>query len=1213
MKNAFFNKPGKTSNQKRNFFLGLILTLIFFIIASILQYKHTTFPNKEIDTKSFQILLNQKVKEADRQLLRLMSKVILDKKSFKPNKSKDISYYVYKNDTLIYWSENEIGIPQQYLNYNNRTRFVSFQHSDCVYRTTQNNNLKFVALIHLRNSYNDPNDFLLNEYKKEFNMDSRIKITFGDESDKNAIFTPEGEYLFSLTKGNSLISDKKLSLWSMCFWVIGLLLAYYLSKKLYIFFSIKNAKAMLQIASFFFWIILLFIGIKWNEPWMLFQQDFFSPIYFSSNFFLASMGHLCILTIFFLSETVLFYRILKKSDLKLKKQNLWLAITNICSAITFLLLINISSQLINNSSFNIELYKLENISLISVIAIIVVFCWFIIFSIIRLIGLSTINLENTSLKKGFIANTLISLTAGLTCLIFNKELAVYFIWYWLISTWIDYLLYKQKDIFNLANLGLLIALFSIFEVHLSANEYNTKSLAKILTIAENINSGEIIDRNFLAEILFEELNEELFDDETLLEIANKKDNVENEIQNYLTKNYFRGFWNSYNIKTYLFDQEHPEKEDFQKLAQYNTILSKTDRVKRTNFYFCTDEESKIDYIGVFDLHNEILFIEFYSKLRNSSYSYPEPLLQANKRNSYSSELSIARYRNGFISAQVGDYKYPVIINWYVKKKEQFYSFDKKDYRHYVYKPSTNTTIIISKPIGNLYYSYIVYAIYLFTMYFAISSILRIVIRIFKRESIFNHSYLSRLQFTFIALFIISFIGVFSISTSYIIHQYEKKQETDLLKKKVYISTYISDIFKDAENLRTTNVIDLNFKLQELSKTFETDIHIYDPKGYLITSSQPIIFAKGLISYRISPAPFFEGKSNVTLTENIGELNYLSSYTPIYNKDFKLLGYIAVPSFLSSDEMQKEIFSLLSVIINVYLLIIFIAILASFIVNRNLSQPIKQLEEKLKSISLKGKNNKLVYKHNDEIGHLVEQYNLMIDELENSAEKLAQSERETAWKQMARQVTHEINNPLTPMKLTIQQLQRMKQTGHEDFEEYFNKSSKMLIEQIEHLSSIASSFSDFAKMPESDPTRINIVERLEGIITLFRNNYEKVGIIFSSISKEIFIKADKEEITQIFNNLIKNAIQAIPSEKKGVIFVNISTADGHTTIEIKDNGSGITTEIQDKLFEPNFTTKNSGMGLGLAIVRNIIEKNSGKIWFETETNRGTSFYVRFPII
>lgn len=400
---------------------------------------------------------------------------------------------------------------------------------------------------------------------------------------------------------------------------------------------------------------------------------------------------------------------------------------------------------------------MENVSFMSAIAIIVIFCWFTIFTFIRLAGLKTLSPSSTSIKKAILINSAISLVSGLFCFLFYQELAIYFIWYWLISTWIDFLHYKQKDFFNLGNLGLLLALFSLFEVHFSVSQYNAKNLAKIRTIAENINSGEIIDRNFLAEILFEELNEELFDDESLLEIANKKDNIENEIQNYLTKNYFRGFWNSYNIKTYLFDQENPEREDLEKLAQYNTILSKTDRVKRTNFYFCTDEDSKIDYIGVFDLHNEILFIEFYSKLRNSSYSYPEPLLQANKRSEYSTQLSIARYRNGFISSQVGDYQYPVIINWYIKKKEQFYSFDKNKFRHYVYKPNPNTTIIISKPIGNLFYSYLAYAIYLFTLYFATCVLLRTFIRIIKQESIFKHSYLSRLQFTFITLFIISFI------------------------------------------------------------------------------------------------------------------------------------------------------------------------------------------------------------------------------------------------------------------------------------------------------------------------------------------------------------------------------------------------------------------------------------------------------------------------
>jgi two-component system, NtrC family, nitrogen regulation sensor histidine kinase NtrY len=237
---------------------------------------------------------------------------------------------------------------------------------------------------------------------------------------------------------------------------------------------------------------------------------------------------------------------------------------------------------------------------------------------------------------------------------------------------------------------------------------------------------------------------------------------------------------------------------------------------------------------------------------------------------------------------------------------------------------------------------------------------------------------------------------------------------------------------------------------------------------------------------------------------------------------------------------------------------------------------------------------------------------MVEQLEQNANKLAQSERETAWKQMARQVTHEIKNPLTPMKLTIQQLQRMQSMDNEAFNEYFERSSVMLIEQIEHLSSIATAFSDFARMPEARHERVNIIARLERVIDLFKHNKESVIIEYTTSTDECFILADKEQLTQVFNNLIKNAIQAIPDNKKGLINIKAELVEHKVRIEIQDNGTGISAEIQDKLFTPNFTTKTSGMGLGLAIVKNIVDSNGGKIWFNTKLQEGTSFYLEFPI-
>jgi nitrogen fixation/metabolism regulation signal transduction histidine kinase len=270
-----------------------------------------------------------------------------------------------------------------------------------------------------------------------------------------------------------------------------------------------------------------------------------------------------------------------------------------------------------------------------------------------------------------------------------------------------------------------------------------------------------------------------------------------------------------------------------------------------------------------------------------------------------------------------------------------------------------------------------------------------------------------------------------------------------------------------------------------------------------------------------------------------------------------------------------------------------------------------LESKLKGMRLGRRNEKIDYNLNDEIGQLVLQYNKTVDELERSARLLAKSERETAWKSMARQVAHEINNPLTPMKLSIQQLQRTKKMNDDRFDDYFEKSTGMLIEQIDNLSRIAGTFSNFAKMPEANFERVDIASRLYSVVQLFISSNEELEFIYSGTKKDIFVYADPEQLVQVFNNLLKNAIQAIPEDKIGQINVLLTDTGSHVKIEIQDNGTGVDHELYDKLFVPNFTTKNTGMGLGLAITKNIIEISGGTISFSSEKGSGTTFTVNLP--
>jgi nitrogen fixation/metabolism regulation signal transduction histidine kinase len=305
----------------------------------------------------------------------------------------------------------------------------------------------------------------------------------------------------------------------------------------------------------------------------------------------------------------------------------------------------------------------------------------------------------------------------------------------------------------------------------------------------------------------------------------------------------------------------------------------------------------------------------------------------------------------------------------------------------------------------------------------------------------------------------------------------------------------------------------------------------------------------------------------------------------------------------------------------YILLLLVSILVVWMVARGVSSPLTAISTKLKNYRLGEKGQHIPYFFHDEVGDLIQHYNDMVDALDESTQRLARSEREGAWRTMARQVAHEINNPLTPMKLTLQQLQRHK--GTDRFDDYFDRSTQLLIEQIETLGHIAKSFSSFAKMPEVNPTTVDVAAKLYDFIMFMRNNPSEIPIRYIGPDKGVNAIADADQITQVFTNIVKNAIQAMQGRPNSDIIIilknqitktqdildllHASSTNDWIEISISDNGPGIEPEARKKIFVPNFTTKNTGAGLGLPISKNIIEGSGGKITFHT-SDAGTTFYI-----
>ncbi|MBK8786889.1 MAG: GHKL domain-containing protein [Chitinophagaceae bacterium] len=409
---------------------------------------------------------------------------------------------------------------------------------------------------------------------------------------------------------------------------------------------------------------------------------------------------------------------------------------------------------------------------------------------------------------------------------------------------------------------------------------------------------------------------------------------------------------------------------------------------------------------------------------------------------------------------------------------------------------------------------------------------------------------------------------------------------------------------------------LQIVIDRVSEIHAVDANLYDLDGNLLVSSLPLPYTKGIISKKMDPVAFYHlnRKNEVQFfkEEQIGKLNFVSNYVPVIDAAGREYAYLNIPYFTSQSKLQEEIANFLVTIINLNAFIFLIAgIIALFITNR-ITRSFSFISEKMKAVNLGKMNEAIDWKRNDEIGDLVKEYNKMVSKLDDSALALAKSEREGAWREMARQVAHEIKNPLTPMKLSLQYLQKSIASKSPNVEELTANVAKTLVEQIEHLNHIAGEFSQFANIgnPKNEIFELNEVIKQ---VTLLHAVDDRTQIDLHVDDKPVMIHADRTHINRLFTNLILNAMQAIPAERNVQISIDEIITGNTVLIKVKDNGNGINEALQSKIFTPNFTTKTSGTGLGLAMSKGIVEQAKGKIWFETAAGVGTTFFVELPVV
>lgn len=1200
-------------NQKRVNKILFVALLTFFVagVTSSLIYKSS--PSNAIDKVGFQVVLNRKMAQADalvKQMKYVVTHTSVDSLIRFVHPDNNLSFYVIQRGQLIFWTDNQLDISGLDDKHDSPWTFVQIPNAFCVTRVYHFDDLVFRSVIKIKNNYPYENQELTNGYAQGFQMNREVRMTVGRPSDKLAVFANGRHYLFSFQEPktpvyNELWATTGLIFFSLFFAVFFLLYARFPflwgRKKI----SLKQF-AMLALTTGLGTAVCLYF----NVPGVLFLNKLFTPFQYASNPFLNSIMHLSVAT-FYVFSTVHLYRFHVRhayyshtSGLKFVRQLVY--------PLYFIVLFYILSGLVYHSSVQFNILHFNDFSFISIWSHFLLFVWGI--GLMELFFATHVRPQKNALKAQMIFFDLLSI--GLVVLIYRfsdtAQVALNAgIWFGILC----FLLYlpfffrpTRKQHFFIALWSFAYAFFIILNTYI-ISENNKFDKYKIL--AQNISINGNTENDRMAEILLEELDGQIKNDKKIVHLLAKADSL--QVANaYINTRYLRGFWNKYDMRLNVAGNR---SDLFNEYSQF--VSGEGKRIKNTHFFSVPANDNNMSYIGVFGIKppssdSLTFYMEFYPRKNFKSYSFPNLLISSAPDIQTQQNISIAKYEHNRLVYSSGSIDYMANSQWIPSRKADFFQWITGNHLHYIYNPGNSTYIVITEQQAYRPMAYVLYFVYTFLAFFSLSLLLQWMSGLLRNKKNYRIGFTARFQYAFILLLIVSFLGIFYVSVNFIQKKYRDEQVANLENKKEYIQKALQDMYYWHQDLSANNTQNLNFDLQDLSYIYHTDIHVYNNYGQLVGSSQPVIFNKDLISRRLSPYPFFTQNANINRYEQIGNLKYLTGYTDFYNGDYLQIGYIAVPQFFSQDEIKTEIEGFLAVIIHIYLIIIVLAILLSVFIGKQLSAPLQLIENKLKEMRLGQRNDRIDYSANDEIGQLVVQYNRMVDELEQSARLLAKSERESAWKSMARQVAHEINNPLTPMKLTIQQLQRTKDTGRDDFDQYFKKSTAMLIEQIDNLSRIAGTFSNFARMPEAKFTRFDINEKLHSVTGLFANNSDdNVEVVFRSAGQPVYVMADPEQMVQVFNNLLKNALQSIPEHKNGRIEVKVILREKEVDIVVEDNGSGIPDDIQEKLFVPNFTTKSTGMGLGLAISKNIIEITGGTISFVTKVG-GTAFTVVLPL-
>lgn len=1234
----------------------IFAALLLFLVSLATSYYSHEIPSINSDVRALEYYIQKQQKDFN-ELTRdtvLMRKLVLDKEGFgefKEVAKKEYGFFLYaetisEQGELLFWNNQRVLPSTSDLSLTDGEYFQRLSNGYYVVEKKKiiipglSNHVLAYALIPVFYNYRSESAYLPKQFAHSANATKKIAIS--DVKTRYVIHSIHKKPLFYVAR-KAHTPELAADLVTLLLRVAGLILLLG-----YVQFLAEALTGRFGAVKATFFLALLLISIRvllffYSDFFYLRQFKLFDPAVYGTNWLNRSLGDLLINAAVFCWVAVFAWHHMgpiKKMPSFLRGKRIYIAAV---MALFFLILstfelANMVRSLVADSkiSFNVtNFFSLDIYSLLGFIVLALICLTYYYFTRI-LFRFIFSAFEKRPLYVYFIIGLVgllyLTLQTGNALVLFHIPVLVWLVLYTLLVSQEQFIINR----FRVTMAGVLFWIF-VFSISLSA-----------VIIKENRNK-EHIDRVDIAEKRYELSDPS--QEKTLSIALAYLDNdflsknfsrFNNEYANrylrdsIINENSFISYRNTYNTNIFVFDSSNnslynDEPRTFVDLNNIFSVRSRPTGIPDLHYYETSLNDLFYITRRVIQRDSTVLgtFFIISTPRKYASQGFFPELFKRNDPDMQDQTYSYAIYRNKVLLTASNKYPFQTSLTNNEIPKTEFEYRSNGRYDELWYKATNDKIVVVSKKEDSLIESITMFS-YLFCSFLFMVALLQLMAYLssttyaWRLSTIFSKlSIRSQVHGTIIFVSILSFLIIGAATISFFITRYNRNnidrlsRTSDIMvremQKRMRDQGAFDDVLKIYDSASNTNLQKL---VQDVSDIHNVDVNVYDLDGNLKVSSNPDFYRWGILSSKIHPEAFYHlnrlRQVQHVQEETMSSLKYLSIYAAVRDDKGNVDAYLNIPYFLSQIDLNQEISNFLVTIINLNAFIFLIAgVIALFITNR-ITRSFSIIGDKMKEVRLGKTNEEIEWNYKDEIGELVQQYNKMVRQLEQSAEALAKSEREGAWREMARQVAHEIKNPLTPMKLSIQYLQKAINNNQSNVKELTSNVANTLVEQIDHLSKIAADFSRFANIGNKSVEVFDLHLVLSSLISLYEPN-PKVYIKWYKVQAPLMMEADKTHMNRLFTNLLTNAVDACIDREKCKIEISEEVGDGGLLISVKDNGEGIPAEMRSKIFVPNFTTKTSGTGLGLAMCKSIVEQANGDVWFETEEGKGATFFVRLPLI